>query len=62
MRPQVKAFRDAAAQVCQRRRFPFREFMAGRGLEEILDDAEANNRPAKEIAGRVLAQAWPRPP
>lgn len=56
MRPQVRAFRNAAAQVCQTRRFPFRQFMEDHGLEDILDDAEANNWPAKEIAGQVLAR------
>jgi hypothetical protein len=56
MKPQVKAFRDAAAQVCQARRFSFRSFMEDWGLEEVLDDAEANDWPAKEIAAQVLAR------
>jgi hypothetical protein len=56
MRPQVRAFRDAASQVCQTRRFSFREFMEDRGLEEILDEAEANNWSAREIAAQVLAR------
>ncbi len=56
MRPQVKTFRDAAAQVCQLRRFSFRVFMEQWGLEEVLDDAEANNWSSKEIRGQVLAR------
>src|SRR5437763_553371 len=56
MKPQVKAFRDAASQVCHQRRFSFREFMEDWGLEEILDEAEANTWSAKEIAGEVLAR------
>jgi hypothetical protein len=56
MRPQVRAFRNAAAQVCQTRRFPFRQFMEDHGLEDILNESEANDWPAKEIAGQVLVR------
>jgi hypothetical protein len=51
MRPQVRRFRDAAVQVCRKRKFSFREFMDDHGLEEILDEAEANDWSAQEIAG-----------
>lgn len=54
MRPQVRAFRDIAAQVCHVRRFRFLEFMEDYGLEEILDEAEVDNWPATTIAGQVL--------
>src|ERR1700730_11624437 len=56
MRPQVKAFRDTAAQVCRLRGFPFPKFMQDHGLEDILNDAEAANSPARDIAVRVLAE------
>jgi hypothetical protein len=54
MRPQVRSFRNAAVQVCHSRRFSFPAFMEDRGLEEVLNEAEANNWPAKEIASQVL--------
>jgi len=54
MRPQVRRFRDAAVQVCRNRKFSFRAFMDEHGLEEILDEAEANAWSAQEIAGQVL--------
>jgi len=38
------------------RRFSFRDFMESWGLEEVLDEAEANNWSAREIAGQVLAR------
>lgn len=56
MRPQVRAFRDAAVQVCQRRRFSFREFMEDWNLEAVLEEAEANDWPAKEIACQALVR------
>ena len=56
MRPQVRAIRNAAAQACHLRRFSFREFMENRGLEDILNEAEANNWSAKEIAAQVLTR------
>jgi hypothetical protein len=55
MKPQVRALRDAAAQACQSRRFSFREFMEDWGLEDVLNEAEANNWPPKEIAAQALA-------
>lgn len=54
MRPQVRLFRNTAATACQQQGFSFREFMEGRGLEDILNEAEEKNWPAKEIAGQVL--------
>ena len=56
MKPQVRALRHTDTQACQLRGFPFREFMADRGLEDILDEAEQQDWPAKEIAGQVLAR------
>jgi hypothetical protein len=56
MRPQVRAFRDVAAQVCQARRFSFRAFMEDRGLEPILNEAEASGWSARQIACQVLAR------
>jgi hypothetical protein len=35
MRPQVRAFRNIAVQVCRRRGFSFTTFMEGHGLEEL---------------------------
>jgi hypothetical protein len=58
MRPQVRAFRNAASQVCQARRFSFREFMEDWGLEDILNEAETGNWSAKEIASQVLARCF----
>jgi hypothetical protein len=54
MKPQVKALRNAASQVCLVRQFPFREFMEDRGLEDVLEAAEAGNWSAKSIAAQVL--------
>ncbi len=56
MRPQVRALRNAAAQVCQSLSFPFRVFMSDRGLEEILEEADAGDWPVKRIAAETLAR------
>jgi hypothetical protein len=54
MRPEVRAFRDAAIQVCRARNFQFSRYMDSHGLEEILQEAESEAWPAKKIAGQVL--------
>jgi hypothetical protein len=56
MRPQVRAFRNTAVQVCQLRGFSFSEFMDDWGLEEILDDADNGDWPAQEIAAQALTR------
>jgi hypothetical protein len=56
MRPAVRALRAVAAQVCQTKKFALRNFMEDRGLEGVLDAAEANDWSVKEIAVQVLAQ------
>jgi len=57
MRPQVKAFRDTAAQVCRLRGFPLQKFLEDYGLEEILNQADAANSPPEAIVERVLAES-----
>jgi hypothetical protein len=54
MKPQVKAFQDAAAQACQQQGFPFRRFLGDYGLEDILLEADAADSSPQEIAIRVL--------
>jgi hypothetical protein len=56
MKPQVKAFRDAAVQACGRRNFPFRKFLNDYGLEGILLEADAAGSSPREIATRVLLE------
>ena len=56
MKPQVKAFQDAAAQACQQRRFPFRKFLVDYGLQDILIEADAADSSSQEIATRVLLE------
>ena len=56
MRTQVQAFKSAAIHACHLKGFSFVEFMEKWGLEEILIAADAQNRPAIEIAARVLAE------
>ncbi len=49
-----QTFRRVAAQACAGRNL-FREFMAA-GLEDILEEADANNWSASEIVVQVLAR------
>jgi hypothetical protein len=53
MRSTTKALRDAAAQAAQLQRIPFRDFL-DRGLEDVLQNAEANNWPPQEMAAQLL--------
>jgi hypothetical protein len=54
MSSDARAFRNAAAQACGRDRAALRGFYEG-GLEDILDEAEANGWDFREIAAQVLA-------
>jgi len=56
MKPQVKAFQDAAAQACQQRGFPFRRFLGDYVLEDLLIEADAADSSPQEIAIRVLLE------
>lgn len=54
MRPEVRALRAAAVQAAQSQRIRFDDFLQ-RGLEEVLQDAEANNWSPQEMAAQVGA-------
>ena len=56
MKPQVRAFQDAAVQACQQKGMPFRKFLTEYGLQDILIEADAANSSAQEIASRVLLE------
>ena len=53
MRSNIRALRQAAAQAAQFQRIPFQAFL-DRGLEDVLQGAQANDWSSQEMAAQLL--------